>query len=52
MNTNVRLLLGPSSIGIVIVHPPKNKIEFYRMFADELVAAIAAARPGRVVHVP
>lgn len=39
-------------VGIVIVHVPKNKIEFYRPLAADLLAAIATVEPGAVVHVP
>ena len=40
------------SFGIVIAHVPKNKVEFYRPFANELAAAIMAVRPGQFIHVP
>ena len=38
--------------GIVIVHVPKNKVEFYRAFASELLAAVSETKPGTVCHVP
>jgi hypothetical protein len=38
-------------MGIVIVHVPKNKLEFYRLVAPQLLAAISSVRPGQVLHV-
>jgi hypothetical protein len=40
------------SFGIVIVHVPKNKVEFYRPLAEQLIAAITSVRPAQVTHVP
>jgi len=38
-------------MGIVIVHVPKNKVEFYRLIAPQLLAAISLVMPGQVLHV-
>ena len=38
-------------IGIVIVHVPKNKVEFYRFVSPQLLAAISSVIPGQVLHV-
>ena len=40
------------SIGIVIVHVARNKLEFYRALAPQLREAVARVQPGEVVHVP
>jgi hypothetical protein len=45
---NVRKL----SIGIVIVHVVRNKVEFYRKLTDDLQIAVDDAKPGVVTHVP
>jgi predicted nuclease of predicted toxin-antitoxin system len=39
------------SFGLVIVHVPKNKAEFYRPLRLELRDAVERARPGEVIHV-
>ena len=39
------------SLGIVIVHVSKNKLEFYRPLEPRLRDAVAAVRPGQVLHV-
>ena len=36
---------------IVIVHVPKNKVEFYRLVSPQLLAAINSVMPGQVLHV-
>lgn len=38
-------------IAVVIVHVPKNKVEFYEALSAPLLEAVATARPGTVVHV-
>jgi Domain of unknown function (DUF5615) len=37
--------------GLVIVHVPKNKLEFYRLLGPELQKAVEQAKGGEVVHV-
>jgi hypothetical protein len=39
------------SFGIVIVHVARNKVEYYRELAAELLEAVASVKPGEVVHV-
>jgi predicted nuclease of predicted toxin-antitoxin system len=39
------------SIGLVVVHVPKNQLTYYRAIIDELCAAIEGVRPGQVIHV-
>jgi hypothetical protein len=39
------------TFGIVIVHVRRNRMEYYRPLFPELSAAIAAIRPGQVIHV-
>ena len=43
--------LGTLHFGIVIVHVEKNKIEFYRPLASDLLAAVERVAPGQVIHV-
>lgn len=40
------------SFGIVIVHVPRNKIDFYRPLFPQLLKATKRISPGQVVHVP
>ena len=40
------------SFGIVIVHVPKNRMEYYRPLFQALVEAVGRAKPGHVIHVP
>ena len=39
-------------LAIVIVHVTKNKLEFYQALAQKLIAAVDAAHPGTVIHIP
>jgi len=39
------------SVGIVIVHVARNKVESYRALAAQIQEAVGRARPGEVVHV-
>jgi predicted nuclease of predicted toxin-antitoxin system len=39
------------AFGIVIVHVPKNRIEYYRPLFQVLVGAVERVRPGEVIHV-
>jgi hypothetical protein len=39
------------SLGIVIVHVARNKVEFYRELASQLLEAVARVKPGEVIHV-
>jgi hypothetical protein len=39
------------TFGIVIVHVPKNRIEYYRPLFPVLVGAVEQVRPGEVIHV-
>ena len=43
--------LGTLTIGIVIVHVTKNRIDYYRPIFAELLAAAESVRPGEVIHV-
>ena len=38
-------------VGLVIVHVPKNKVEFYRPLRSQLQEAVERVKPGEVVHV-
>jgi hypothetical protein len=38
-------------LGIVIVHVPINRINYYRTLAAELEIAVQNVKPGEVVHV-
>lgn len=38
-------------MGIVIVHVARNKVEFYRALAPQLLEAIVRVQPGEVVHI-
>lgn len=39
------------SLGLVIVHVRKNKVEFYRPLYSKLDEAVRMVRPGAVIHV-
>ena len=39
------------TFGIVIVHVPKNRMDYYRPLFAALVAAVEAVHPGEVAHV-
>ncbi len=39
------------TFGIVIVHIPINKVEFYRPLFPDLIAAVERVGPGEVIHV-
>jgi predicted nuclease of predicted toxin-antitoxin system len=39
------------AFGIVIVHVPKNRIDYYRPIFTALLAAAESVRPGEVLHV-
>jgi hypothetical protein len=43
--------LNNLSIGIVIVHVPKNKVEFYRPAVSSILNAIVSVGKGQVIHV-
>lgn len=36
---------------ILVVHVPRNEIDFYRPLVPAIQAAIASARPGQLIHV-
>ena len=38
-------------LAVVVVHVPKNQLAHYRVIHNELLAAVANARPGTVAHV-
>ena len=40
------------SSSFLIVHVPKNKLEFYEALTTPLIEAVNTARPSMVVHVP
>ena len=37
--------------GILIIHVPRNKVEFYRPLFGQMKAAVARIKPGEVIHV-
>ena len=37
--------------GIVIVHVPKNKVEFYRPLVPQLQETVKRIKPGEVAHI-
>ena len=37
--------------GLLIVHVPRNKVEFYRPLFGQLQAAISQVMPGEVIHI-
>jgi hypothetical protein len=39
-------------VAIVIVHVPKNKVQFYEALAEPLLEAVTSTLPGAVTHVP
>jgi hypothetical protein len=43
--------LSKLTFGIVIVHVPKNKVEFYRPLQDRIAEAARRIGPGEVIHV-
>jgi hypothetical protein len=39
------------SIGIVVVHVPKNQVGFFQVLKAELLQAVEQSHPGTVIHV-
>ncbi len=39
------------TFGIIIVHVPRNRMEYYRPLFPALVDALGRAKPGEIVHV-
>jgi hypothetical protein len=39
------------TFGIIIVHVPRNRMEYYRPLFPALLDALGQARPGEIVHV-
>jgi hypothetical protein len=39
------------SFGLLIVHVPRNKVEFYRPLFGELLRAARIVKPGEVIHI-
>ena len=37
--------------GLLIIHVPRNKVEFYRPLFGQMQAAIAQVKPGEVIHI-
>jgi len=37
--------------GLLIIHVPKNKVEFYRPLFGQMQAAAAQIEPGKVIHI-
>ena len=44
---NLKLL----RFGVLIIHVPRNKVEFYRPLFEQMKAAIAQVKPGEVIHI-
>ena len=39
------------SFGILIVHVPKNKLEFYQLIESKLLSALVRVKTGHILHV-
>ena len=37
--------------GLLIIHVPRNKVDFYRPLFGQMQAAIAQVKPGEVIHI-
>ena len=37
--------------GVLIIHVPRNKVEFYRPLFGQMQAALAQIKPGEVIHI-
>ena len=37
--------------GLLIIHVPRNKVEFYRPLFGQMQAAIMQLKPGEVIHI-
>ena len=37
--------------GLVIIHVPRNKVEFYRPLFGGMQAAVVQVKPGEVIHI-
>jgi hypothetical protein len=39
------------TFGFLIIHVPKNKVQFYRPLAAQIADAMERVKPGEVIHV-